>query len=123
MRYADPSGHRLDVDGPRGPGTTSPGNIRDSYKPAPSRPAPSGGAQVIGGIAAAATGAGAAVRVPMILKGAAKIAVGALVLAAVVQGEETKESIPQAPIEDSKDYLILLKALITGTVIQTMSAQ
>ena len=26
VRYADPSGHRLHVDGPRGPGTTSPRN-------------------------------------------------------------------------------------------------
>ena len=58
VRYADPSGHRLDVDGPRGPGTTSPGNIRDSYKPAPSRPTPSGGGSSSGGSAAPSGGGG-----------------------------------------------------------------
>ena len=58
VRYADPSGHRLDVDGPRGPGTTSPGNIRDSYKPAPSRPKPSGGGSSSGGSAAPSGGGG-----------------------------------------------------------------
>ena len=64
VRYADPSGHRLDVDGPRGPGTTSPSNIRDSYKPAPSRPTPSkpkpsgGGSSSGSGGSAAPSGGG-----------------------------------------------------------------
>ena len=58
----------------------------------------SGGAQIIGGIAATATGAGAAVGIPMILKGAVEVVVSTQVLAATMQEDEAKNANPQVGI-------------------------
>lgn len=66
----------------------------------------SGGAQVIGGIAATFTGAGAAVGIPMILKGAVEVVVSVQVLSAAVEGEESKNG-REATDEESEweEYL------------------
>lgn len=62
----------------------------------------SGGAQVIGGIAATFTGAGAAVGIPMILKGAVEVVVSVQVLSAAVKGEESKAG-REATAEESTE--------------------
>lgn len=62
--------------------------------------AASGGAQVIGGIAATFTGAGAAVGIPMILKGAVEVVVSVQVLSAAVKGEERKTG---REVEEAKE--------------------